>query len=1166
MLVIKPYGRTRTGEDVLAGQPLRHRTLTLKKNREEGGGFFPPTPVSALGTSRPEFLMAHWISAIDKIARKPSGQKKASASLRRLRQTIADAAWSEMLTKGVLGVDDAARLAAVWAWKIHPYPKGDVPADKPQPGLKGQWYTLFAEDIEPEELTPYNAKAIAAKVYRHLHEKEARKGATKSDKQVGRIEAQIRSITSNVHAAPDAAILTDSPKWSDADLAAYFATRDVAAMIRAAGEKQVNRKVEKYGIIGKRRQLQRDLAGPILFAHYANLFVGKDNQPMKIKEARAEKPTLFSLHEVIKATYTKLLNRNKRDRAHLLPANGKDLVALINQQKDNRDLAALVRLGKVIHYEATASGDLDTPGNVISTWPMAIDASRYWTSDGQTEIKRNEALVRVWKSTIALSARTLTDWCGSNGDGDVLMAMPIAVATGAGFDAPAFDAKSKLLFGNRAGLFNGSPTVPKPEVLKFALEGWAQLRHNSFHFKGRLGFFMGLIDGVNKEISDSAMNMAVGQLWSDDQSERTSRLQAVMKSAQLEQFVTHDELQALFTSVENTKPGHSPLPRFGRVLHRAETTWRKAKPPLTLPPPYKREALEQPIQLCQYTALKLIYERVFPHWLDDRKADQINGWINRAADLATDTAQKLNKQELAESQMAGFGTLAKDEEFADFADRLAAESASEFRVQSGYASNAEQARRQSDFLNNLRCDVVALAFEQYLSESGFRWLLTMDMAQHLPDAPISDVTRLTSITGPAGQIEEWQKRLYFLIHLAPVDDISRLLHQLRKWQVLEVSDNVVSVYAKSIVEKVEAVMGLYLDMHDAKFEGREHLGVDDDFKSVFESEGDFNGLFRSPGEPINNRYVAVRGLREILRFGNFAPLKQVFRKYSIWHQDITELTWLEAKDDQGNSPIVAAQKQREALHAEWAKAKDKKAVLPEIDRSYRAALATVIDHRHRANHVRLNNHLQLHRLLMKVLGRLTDYAGLWERDLYFTALALVHLKGGDSVANCFELSGVAKLASGQIVDAIRASNLKDDLKHWFGHDYLTSNTGSVQIRNDMSHFNMLRGERVNLTVLVNRTRQMMRYDRKLKNAVSLSIIELLEREGLLLKWRNVGHDLAAATISIKQAAHLGGKSIVENLHGDIYGEMVAELFDGSFAHCDDVRRQLEPESAPLRTR
>ena len=68
-----------------------------------------------------------------------------------------------------------------------------------------------------------------------------------------------------------------------------------------------------------------------------------------------------------------------------------------------------------------------------------------------------------------------------------------------------------------------------------------------------------------------------------------------------------------------------------------------------------------------------------------------------------------------------------------------------------------------------------------------------------------------------------------------------------------------------------------------------------------------------------------------------------------------------------------------------------------------------------------------------------------------------------------------------------------------------------------------------LSYWVNQVRQLVAYDRKLKNAVSKSVIELIAREGMELRWimkiEGTTHELADAELSARRARHLGGKRL-----------------------------------------
>ncbi len=194
----------------------------------------------------------------------------------------------------------------------------------------------------------------------------------------------------------------------------------------------------KGRVEGSRSRFSVRDAAPVLYEQYGRLFRDGNGTALHVPEARKKYSGLFALHCAVKDTYARILKNHRplrKDRrksvAQVLPADMKTLFRLVKAKSDNRDLNALVRLGKIVHYQATPLSGQDTPGNVVDNWRPDIVRSRYRTTDGQSEIKRTEAFVRVWRNTIALAARTLKDWADRNGtiDGDLLLKRQIKRAT-----------------------------------------------------------------------------------------------------------------------------------------------------------------------------------------------------------------------------------------------------------------------------------------------------------------------------------------------------------------------------------------------------------------------------------------------------------------------------------------------------------------------------------------------------------------------------------------------------------------------------------------------------------------------------------------------------------------------------------------------------------------
>ncbi|MEX1155231.1 type VI-A CRISPR-associated RNA-guided ribonuclease Cas13a [Parvibaculum sp.] len=1180
MRIVRPYGRS----DVESGDAsARKRVLRLRDELQT------PRDITEFASAHDELVIAQWISAIDKIATKPSGDKSATQEQREFRDRLGKAAWVLLEARDLLpGLKDATRgqhLAALWRTKVAPYGKAEYkPRGKnPPPSAKGRWYARFAGEAEPAKT---DATEIAARIHEHLHVAEYRLSGDVPKRRVGRIEARARSIAGNV--------LRDRPHknddWTEADCEAYARAGNVAGEIRQAAERR-----ESGNDGSSRRSVTVDIAGTALYAHYAKVFRASDGIRLSIEDAKQQCPGLFNLHMAVKDCYARILKHHGKDRREhgnerrkvslLLPDTMPDLFALVEKKIVNSDLSALVRLGKIIHYEASTSGEDDSPADPVDHWPADIAASVWWSSDGQARIKRNEAFVRVWRHVLALAARTLKDWADpqSRIEDDILLAGPIGRAIGRDFDAGGFDRKLDLLFGSRAATFRGAgDDAFHKEILEAALRGVAGLRNAAFHFKG-LGGFVGVLTASSPKPDALA---AARTLWNDDTGERVAQLLKTLRGVHLEHFFGEPECRRLVAEMSGVAPAVLPLPRFGRMLLRTENVRKNTKDWTRLPPSANRTDLEVPARHCQYTALKLLYERPFRRWLALRDAAALNGYISRAVERATRAAKEMNtkgdpdRREVIASRAARLGHLAKGDTIESFFFRLSAETASEMRVQRGYDSDPDNAREQAAFIEELKCDVVALAFDGYLKEADFGFLLELKADTPKPDDRQFDLDTFSPPPAGVTAAEDWQTLLYFLMHLVPVDEIGRLLHQIRKWNILAGRPGATEVEAsRERAVRICAVLELYLDMHDAKFEGGTALASAEAFADFVENPEAFEAAFPSqPGGEGDTR-IPKRGLREIMRFGHLPALRKIFEAHRISSADISRLREAEAPRDGGKSGIAAWQEKRETLHEKWTREKrEKKEFANEDRRAYVEALREVIRYRHLAAHVTLTNHVRLHRLLMSVLGRLVDYSGLWERDLYFVALALVH-HAGRQPGEVFEPEGLDRLGKGRIVDAVRrlgpgadGDTVRADLYRYFGLTFDGSKNPLVDIRNNFAHFNMLKNAHlpVDLTNCVNDARKLMAYDRKLKNAVSQSVIELLARENLDLAWMmGADHRLGAAKLATRQAPHMGGKrdmrdrqpdargrpvnhAILENLHGGDFVAMAAALFGGTAESRPDI--------------
>ena len=270
-------------------------------------------------------------------------------------------------------------------------------------------------DIEPDKLDKTKADEVVKKIDAHLNQQALRKGASRKPKRQGHITAQLDSIAKNVLHLRD----FQPPLWKDGDWDAYFKAGDVVAQI--ANEAKPTVKTRAKSAKAKSAQV-----GKTLYTHYAKVFQHdgkilsantflKKSTPSSPAEASHPQQGQFALHCAIKACYKALLD----GKMPKLPEDKAALKILLKQRHGNQELANVIRLGKVIHYQALFSHN----EGVTQRWPseQEVAESAYWLSDGQAEIKRNEALVRIWKLVIAHAAHSLSDWA-QWGEGDILLA------------------------------------------------------------------------------------------------------------------------------------------------------------------------------------------------------------------------------------------------------------------------------------------------------------------------------------------------------------------------------------------------------------------------------------------------------------------------------------------------------------------------------------------------------------------------------------------------------------------------------------------------------------------------------------------------------------------------------------------------------------------------
>ncbi len=1111
MRLIRPYGRSRTTDKT------RVLMEKIRPNAEA------ERSIADFAASNADILIAQWISCLDKIIRKPgkSGEYP-TAEQRKQRQNLADAMWPH------LGLSDD-RHQAKWMAKVHPYGPNNHSDDgkKTQSGerIQGRWYSRFVDT------TPINYRRVALAVHDHLHHHALGRHP------LGMIKHRANSVEKNTLKPNAQGVTLQESAWKAYKADALM--RDITEKQRQANDAARNSRHWD----GKPARLTWPAVAICLYNHYPRIF------DVDIPVAEQADNPLFHIHQAVKDYWRRLLKESKysgEKLATIQPKTKEQLQAVVMARQENRQRMATTRRGKIIHYHTMVPHDGRPP-----CWPSEDDwkTSRFWDSDGQTEIKLDEALVRIWRRVLALAQRSLTDWVDS-GERDVLSAPPPET-----FDQD----KTALLFGPRSPIGNGyNPAARAREVL-------SQLRNSTFHFT-RLDQFLDTLQqnkeqnkkNEEQEKRNKIAKPAEEQFWYDDNQLASTLVPRMLEGVEACHYLSPTLLDPV---MEQSGGGAGllqrlPLPRFNRCVARGAATLGRDFP---LQPVNRQKMEDDPALRCRYVVLKLLYETGFRHWLDQDGGPHLAQAIRDATDRTSRAAQTINGANCGEhalitaraaKMMDGGGPY---QTLADFMARLNRETASEMRVQAGYSHDAAQARAQMEFIDDLLCDVLARLLVIYLNQTGLSALgqafHRRDLPSRMPDPPASTLPP-----------KPWVPSLYMIMHLVPVDDVGQLLHQLRRWITAHAEFRAKTVPAakKRTVELVDAVihiLTLYLNCHDAKFSGGSSgNGIRwTVWETLFDSKTTFDRVFPTQ---TGGTHLPLRGLREVQRFGDFAPLRHCFRPQD---KITTQMV-----DDWKKQTELMPEKQRlrEELHREIAndhqrwKKKPRQQKCTDL-RDYADLVNQIARHRHLTARITQADVVRLHRLMMAVLARLLDYSGLWERDLYFATLETMTDAAYQKIKDNEKL--LELLSSGQIIKFTNSAKEKNFTEFYGMSEIINKKTITAKmhryIRNDFAHFNMLKSSQTpNLTDAINQARDLMGYDRKLKNAITRSITELLAREGLDIRWTmNDQHHLTLCGLTVRRATHLAQvrwndfdiTPPQDDLLGDHFRQWVWILFGGT---------------------
>ena len=329
-------------------------------------------------------------------------------------------------------------------------------------------------------------------------------------------------------------------------------------------------------------------------------------------------------------------------------------------------------------------------------------------------------------------------------------------------------------------------------------------------------------------------------------------------------------------------------------------------------------------------------------------------------------------------------------------------------------------------------------------------------------------------------------------------------------------------------------IGKFLDFNGNKIKDRKELKKFDTKKIYFDGEN----------------IIKHRAFYNIKKYGMLNLLEKISdeAKYKI---SIEELKNYSNKKNE----IEKNHTTQENLHRKYARPRKDEKFTDEDYKKYEKAIRNIQQYTHLKNKVEFNELNLLQSLLLRILHRLVGYTSIWERDLRF------RLKGEfpenqyiEEIFN-FDNSKNVKYKSGQIVekyinfykelykDNVEKRSIYSDKKV----KKLKQEKKDLYIRNYIAHFNYIPHAEISLLEVLENLRKLLSYDRKLKNAVMKSVVDILKEYGFVATFK-IGADkkIGIQTLESEKIVHLKNlkkKKLMTDRNSEELCKLVKVMFE-----------------------
>lgn len=474
---------------------------------------------------------------------------------------------------------------------------------------------------------------------------------------------------------------------------------------------------------------------------------------------------------------------------------------------------------------------------------------------------------------------------------------------------------------------------------------------------------------------------------------------------------------------------------------------------------------------CKIELLRMLYNSGFKSWLAALGRSTDEG-VNIISDAISETIEALHHRKKTyradEGLSAEFVEVAADgldfshvDDFAELMKKLATESAREAGSHKNYDPDRGEQSKRASWMEDFRQEIFARLFAVYLSDNEFEWINNLEETGS--PLKLESMSEKLALGTSEAELKPWEASFYVWLYLVPPQTVSLLRQHLIKSRVLERKANEIDELDRKAtdankpaevdtLDQMDRLMALYLRVHGAGFEGTEHIAklaagdqssdiTVDLLKACYQNpdrQRDLVAMHAGDEEGPVNVSGTNRGLRELIRFGHFDVLKSTFEKHKVRDDEVRLLSEQMSKVD--FNPVRDANrlhskllelKRELATSAAAPKASEIKREIVQTASLYRDATIEATHYNFCANAVRLGSFANLHALLMRIVGRLTDYTLMWERDRLYAFLGMLYhdqisrgekiqfIRSNEKMSDAFDIGTIGIVASDSMCEKLK---------------------------------------------------------------------------------------------------------------------------------------------------